>query len=282
MWNTRKLPLSVLIFTVFFYKVTLGIKQPLDMAPDAVDDLYEGCRDEAMTKFIKSGVLTQELDQNEEFKKVWSENSQCAKLISGGVKEHTIAVSAFANGGESFQKAFNSAVEMKGTNESTYENFNFKSLHFLLIDAMKLSRNLNAKQCKTVYYFSESAHTAKTNSKVRLGGFTMAYKSYELLKQDEDWHAGSIFNITTCFFFNLGEDSCSVDTGIVLISPAEVFTVKYAGIKVDQVNEEKYTEIVLEQPELGNSHNCYIFSRSPAGVSALWLVLVLSLLPPLL
>lgn len=282
MWISRKLPLSVLIFTVVFYKVTSGSSQPLGMALDAVDDLYEGCRDEAMTKFIESDVLKQELDQNAGFRQAWSENSNCAKLISGGMKEHIHALSALANGNRDFVNAFNSAVKMKGTNESTYETFNFKALHFLLIDAMKLSEKLNAKQCRTVYYLTESTSTAKINSKVRLGGFTIAFKSYALLKRMEEWDGRSIFNITTCFFFDLGKDSCSQDTDMILLSPAEEYTVKYTNIVDDTDNEESYTEIVLEQPELKNLHNCYIFSRSPAIVSALWLVLVLAILPSLL
>lgn len=276
------MPLSVFVFAVLFYKVTSGNKQPLDMALDAVDDLYEGCRDEAMTKFIKSDLLTQELDQNKKFKKIWDENSQCSKLISGGMKEHTTALSAIANGGIDFLKDFNSEVKMMGTNESTYRNFNYKALHFLLTDAMKLSKNLNAKQCRTVYYLSESTHTATSNSRVRLGRFVIAFKSYNELRDLEDWHDRSIFNITTCFFFSLGEDFCSEDTDMVLLSPAEMFTVKYIGNKIDQINEQTYTEVVLEQPELENRHNCYMFSRSPADVSALWLVLVLVILPPLL
>lgn len=231
------------------------------MAPDAVDDLYDGCRDKAMAKFIESDVLKQELEQNESFKTTWIDSSKCEKLISGGTKEHTTALTAIANGDQAFVEAFNKAVETKGTNESTYEDFSFKSLHFLLIDAMKLTKNLNAKQCRTVYYLSENTVRAKLNTKVRLGQFTRAFKSYRELEKHYDWHGRSIFNITTCFFFNLGEDTCSEDEDMVLLSPAEVFTVKHSEDVNDDGDEESYTVIVLEQPELGNSHNCYTFSR---------------------
>ncbi|XP_034544065.1 T-cell ecto-ADP-ribosyltransferase 1 [Notolabrus celidotus] len=275
MWETKKLPLAVIVFTVSFYKVTSGSTELMDMAPDAVDDLYNGCSEKAMKKFIESGMLTQELDQNEGVKKAWNENNKCSKLIPGGIKEHTTALSAMANGDPDSKKAFNNAVKTMGTNESTYENFNFKSLHFLLIDSMKLVQNQNAKQCKTVYYLSEGICTTQLKSKVRLGGFTIAFKSYGVLKEFEDWNGRTIFNITTCFFFNLDENVCSQDEDMVLLSPVEVFTVKSEKKVVDRINEDSYTQIVLEQPELGNSHNCYIFSRSPADVSALWLVLVL-------
>ncbi|CAJ1052348.1 T-cell ecto-ADP-ribosyltransferase 1 [Xyrichtys novacula] len=278
MWDTRKLPLAVFIFTVLSHK-GMSKSPELDMAPDAVDDLYNGCREEAMKKFIESGVLKQELEKNEGFKTTWTEKRECSGLIPGGTKEHTTALSLMGDEYGSFKKTFNNAVKTMGTNVSTYENFAFKSLHFLLIDSMKLAQKLNEKQCLTVYYLSEVELTAKEGSKIRFGGFTVASNSYGDLKTLEDWHERTIFNITTCLYFNL-ENICSDDKYMVLLSPAEVYTVK--SVKKVTEDDPVYTEIVLEQPEMGNQHNCYIFSRSPADVSTLWLVLLLAVLPPLL
>ncbi|XP_028460720.1 ecto-ADP-ribosyltransferase 5 isoform X2 [Perca flavescens] len=157
MCNGRKLLLAAIIFTALNYKVTSA--KTLDMAPDAVDDLYDGCRKEAMKKFINLGLLRKELNSSEGFRKAWSANTQCTKLIPGGTKEHTAALLAYAKDTD-FAKTFDNAVETMGGNVSTYENhFHFKSLHFLLMDSMLL---LNPKKdCKTVYVLQDEYKTQK-------------------------------------------------------------------------------------------------------------------------
>ncbi|XP_060914780.1 ecto-ADP-ribosyltransferase 4 [Labrus mixtus] len=284
MWATRKLLLAAFIFTVLSFKGTAESKKVglLDRAPDAVDDLYTGCREEAMKKLINSELLTQELERDEGFKKAWGRNNECQKLISGGTREHTTALSAMANGDSDFKKTFNEAVKTMGVNASTYENsFHFKSLHFLLMDSLKLVQNLNEKQCRTVYLITEQKISAQVGSEVRFGEFTTVFKSYSELKKLEDWHEQVIFNITSCFSINLDKTVCGQDSNMVLLSPAEVFIVQNVTEVNDPVNEDEYTEIVLEKPKLDSSHNCYMFSRSPADVSAQWLVLVLVVLIPL-
>ncbi|XP_041640489.1 ecto-ADP-ribosyltransferase 4 [Cheilinus undulatus] len=279
MWDTRKLLLAGFICIVFSPKLSAGATKVLDMTPDAVDDLYTGCREQAMKTFIDSGLLTQELDRDEGFKKAWTDNEKCSKLIHGGVKEHTTALSAIVNGDQDFRNTFNNAVKRLGVNESIYErSFHFKSLHFLLMDAIKLVRNPNTKQCRTLHLLTDK-YTAQVGSKVRFGGFTIVTDSYSELQKLEDWDGQFIFNITSCFFLNLDDSVCSKDSNMVLLSPAEEFTVMNVTKVNDQVNEAEYTAIILEQPEMRSSHNCYIFSRSPAVVSAQWLMLVLVVWP---
>ncbi|XP_044045091.1 ecto-ADP-ribosyltransferase 5 isoform X2 [Siniperca chuatsi] len=162
MWDRRKLLLAAIVFTAFYYKVTAESVKLLDMAPNAVDDMYSGCRKEAMEKFIHSGLLQQEQNGNKGFQKAWSENTQCSKLIPGKIKEHTTALLAYANGDEDFQRTFGNAVEKLGVNVSIYEDhFHFKSLHFLLMDSMML---MNPKKCKTMYALSGKKYTAKKGS----------------------------------------------------------------------------------------------------------------------
>lgn len=256
MCDRRKLLIAAIIFTALYYKVKSA--KLLDMAPDAVDDMYDGCRKEAMEKFINLGLLRKELNGSEGFQKAWSEHTQCSKLIPGGKEEHTAALLAYANGDADFTKTFDNAVETMGGNVSTYENhFHFKSLHFLLMESMLL---LNPKKCKTVYVLQEE-YTAQEGSKVRFGRFTKVQTSYSLLKKMEDWDGQVIFNITSCFFVNLGEDICSEDQDMALLSPAEVFTVEKVSKITDDTNESEYTEIVLKHSEQDSNHNCYIFSR---------------------
>ncbi|XP_049900570.1 ecto-ADP-ribosyltransferase 5 [Epinephelus moara] len=270
MWDGGKLLIAAIVVTGLFHKVT-NLKL-LDMAPDAVDDLYNGCRQEAMEKFINSGLLGQELNASARFQQAWSANNHCPKLIPGGTKDHTAALLTYANADVGFIKTFDAAVETMGGNASTYENhFHFKSLHFLLMDSMSL---LNLKKCETLYFIHEG-YTAQEGSKVRFGSFIKVHSSYTMLMELEDWDGQVIFNITTCFFVHLGADICSEDQDMALISPTEVFTVQKVAKVSDNINDSEYTVIVLNHSARNSTHNCYISSRSRAYVSTQWLVLVL-------
>ena len=159
-------------------KVAAQETKQLDMAPDAVDYLYDKCRKKAMDKLIYSGLLKQELNLTASFQTAWSHSTHCSKLIPGGHKEHTAALGAYVTG--DFKDTFNSQVETMGGNVSTYQNnFSFKSLHFLLMDYMVLQK---PQTCKNVYVLPEVTEvTAQVGSKVRLGRFTSAELSFSTL-----------------------------------------------------------------------------------------------------
>ncbi|KAK1887111.1 Erythroblast NAD(P)(+)--arginine ADP-ribosyltransferase [Dissostichus eleginoides] len=242
------------------------------MAPDAIDDMYNGCRKEALEKLVHSGLLKQELNSSEGFQKAWSANSPCSKPIPGGTKEHMAALLAYVEGDVHFSEIFDDAVQTMGGNVSTYESqFHYKSLHFLLMDSMSL---LHPKECKTVHIMREK-YTAQQGTKVRFGKFTKVWASYSLMKSMMDFEGMVVFNITSCFFINLGTNTCSVDNDMALLSPVEVFTVDAAKEIHDKDNDSEYTAIVLKHSSLKGTHNCYCLSRSPADVSSQWLVLML-------
>ncbi|XP_035000610.1 GPI-linked NAD(P)(+)--arginine ADP-ribosyltransferase 1 [Hippoglossus stenolepis] len=270
MWNRRKVLLAAVVFTALYYSVAAEEPKQLDMAPDAVDYLYDKCRNKAMDKFIHSGLLRQELNLTVGFRTAWNVSSQCSKLIPGGIKEHTAALGAYVNG--DFKDTFNSQVETMGGNVSTYENnFSFKSLHFLLMDYMVLQK---PQTCKNVYVLPDKAVTAQVGSKVRLRRFTLAELSFSTLEKTHDLDDEVILNITSCFFAEVGENICMKQTNTVLLSPAEEFTVESRNVTTDHNGE--YTVIVLKASGQQGSNNCDIFSRSPAVVSThVWLVLVL-------
>lgn len=235
--------------------MTLGSAKLLDMAPDSVDYMYNGCQKEAMEKLIHSGLLKQELNDNEGFQKAWDVNATCSKLIPGGTKEHKAALLAYADGAEEFTETFDNAVETMG-NISAYENhFHFKSLHFLLMDSMLL---MSTKKCKTLHVLQEKEYTAQKGSTVRFGKFIKVHTSYSVLQKMEDWDGHVIFNITSCFFVHLGDDICSPDQGMALLSPSEVFTVE--AVNKIAADDSEFTEILLKHLELDSSHNCYSVS----------------------
>lgn len=232
------------------------------MAPDAVDVTYTGCREQAMEEFINSGLLEQELNHTEEFKEEWSASTKCGKLIPGGVKEHTTALRAFVNEfvneqiGSNYLRIFDYAVATTGANISTYtDDFHFKPLYFLLMDAITL---LNPKMCKTLFYISEE-FTAKKGSEVRFGKFIIGYPNYIKYLKDTDMDGLVLFNITSCFYANLGDNICRWDN-LTLLSSTEVFTVEEVKTITDD-NDSTYTNVVLNHSRLVNKPGCKSFSR---------------------
>uniref|UniRef100_A0A8C6U0R8 NAD(P)(+)--arginine ADP-ribosyltransferase n=1 Tax=Neogobius melanostomus TaxID=47308 RepID=A0A8C6U0R8_9GOBI len=180
------------------------------MAPDAVDDMYEGCAKDALN--------------NEAFQRAWdqSQTPACTKIIPGGMKEHTTALQTYVTSDETFRKNLNNAVYTCGTNTTTYEdNFYFKSLHFLLMDSIRL---LNPGACKTVYAFSDPIFT-----------------------KERDLYDEVILGINTCFFAELEGNICH-DDPIRLLSPTEEFTVE--EVKTVEEDGASYNMIMLKHSQL--------------------------------
>ncbi|KAM9818707.1 GPI-linked NAD(P)(+)--arginine ADP-ribosyltransferase 1 [Syngnathus typhle] len=256
----RAMKKTFLVVYVVLYTVS-AVKQ-LDMAPNAVDLLYEGCRDDTMEKLIRSDVLHQELSQNIDFYAAWSD--KCPTLLPGGTKEHTSALLAFINGKNAFKKAFNDAVETMGVNASTYEErFHYKSLHFLLTDAMSLVRQ---KTCKNVYRVSEMEYKVEKGVRVRFGRFTTVQSDVSM---KEDVEGGIYFNITTCFYISL-EGFCGITEDVAILSPTEEFMVE--DIKLS--DDGDYTEVILKHSKLKATDDCYK-SRAPEESASQWPMMAL-------
>ncbi|KAG7225830.1 hypothetical protein INR49_014351, partial [Caranx melampygus] len=276
MWDARKLLVATVVFTAVFYRLAAQETKPLNTAPDAVDYLYDKCSEEAKRR-LDSDLLEKELNQSGvEFNTAWKTGFDCSKQVPGGEKKQITALSAYFNAGEPFQNTFNNEVETKGVDVNTYNSFNFKSLHYLLMSSMEMHQKIN---CTTVYAFIEGQFHATNGSEVRLGRFVMAEKSFAEIRRSlpED---SFIFNITSCFFVNLRGKTCnSKSENALLLSPAEMFTVEGQNTIRDEDNGD-YTMIVLKHSSLKKRYNCQLASKSPGlNVSSQWLVLVLAAIP---
>lgn len=228
------------------------------MAPDAVDDRYIHCSDKAFDKFIKAGLLKEELNRSAEFSKAWNTGAECSTVIAGKSKEHLTALRVQTSEDSMVVRNFNQAVKTLGADAQKYKDqFHFKSIHFLLMDSMK---KVQPKDCKTVYAVSLDKYNATKGSKVRLGRFLKAYSTFSDLKKSTDLEGLFIFNITSCFFANLKVDKCNNDDA-VLLSPAEGFTVEDLVSVENKDDDVEYQMLTLKHAELVSFHNCYIFSR---------------------
>ncbi|XP_036372758.1 ecto-ADP-ribosyltransferase 5-like [Megalops cyprinoides] len=224
----------------------------MSMSPSAVDDRFSGCRAEMWEKVMgKGGLLEQELKSNSSFQMVWSAAS-CSETIPGGRLEHARAIEVYSHVDSGFRKEFNSAVKSQGGNSSVYSSsFPYKSLHFLLTEALQL---LKPNQSRTTYRGSRHQYKAEVGTEVRFGGFTSTRE--ERSQTVKDATLRTLFVITSRAAVSVEKQPCTTKDIEFLIPPFEVFKVE--GVKI----KDGYTEITLNHTRFHSYHDCYLFPRS--------------------
>ncbi|XP_036438901.1 erythroblast NAD(P)(+)--arginine ADP-ribosyltransferase-like [Colossoma macropomum] len=264
-WSVN--PFLLILLTGLIHTVTAE-KRMLDMAPDAVDDTFSECRDKMMQKVTaQGGLLQKELKANKDFADMWrGHGGTCEKQIYRGRAHHLAALQAYGNSGVHFRKTFNRLIQTKGSNATTYnDEFPFKSLHFLLTDALQL---LNySKTCSTVYFGTNNQYTAEIGKEVRFGRFIGAsiresLEIEQIITADE----GTLFNIMSCSVVNVENFTCTSEEIERLISPTEVFRVQ--SIETASTDDVDYKIITLTHSGFLSNHDCYLFQRPPHGSSS--------------
>ncbi|NXM92763.1 NARE ribosyltransferase, partial [Oenanthe oenanthe] len=144
------LTLALLAMTV----ATMAIKViPLDMAWDSFDDQYQGCGP-AMRAQLPA-LNRSELQKNPLFAKVWPEavrewRRRGSRLYPLSSSDQAIAIMAYTM--NDLHQEFNEEVSMAGSSPQAYrDNFRFKTLHFLLTDALLTLRDSPGHKCRCVY-----------------------------------------------------------------------------------------------------------------------------------
>ncbi|KAI7810905.1 GPI-linked NAD(P)(+)--arginine ADP-ribosyltransferase 1 [Triplophysa rosa] len=246
--------LFVLLYSTVGRVADVVIK--LDMFPKVVD--YSSCRDEMLQIVTKpGGLLQQELNNSTDFKLMWKANATCEEKIPGATQEHMAALKSYADASPKFHELFNMKLYSKGKNITTYQNeFPFKSLYFLLTDAMQ---RLSKDMCQMIYSGIENEELT-AGDLVRFGTFLPARLKYSDALEDIVDVSGTVFNITSCSVFNLDE-KCKSDEIDLLISPMESFKVKEIRTSVDN-GDETYKQVALVQHSFRSSFDCKSFFRS--------------------
>uniref|UniRef100_A0A8C2G0L1 NAD(P)(+)--arginine ADP-ribosyltransferase n=1 Tax=Cyprinus carpio TaxID=7962 RepID=A0A8C2G0L1_CYPCA len=218
---------------------------------EAADYSFYNCRKEMLQMVTKSGGLLQtELNNNTDFKKMWKSNAACRKAIPGSTPEHMAALQSYVDATPEFRKMFKKLVQNHGRSSSTYrDKFPFKSLFFLLTDAMQLT---GQKKCRTVYSGTGKEYITKIGQKVRFVSFFPA--KLEFTDVTEAGNTGTVFNITSCSVISLDDYECSSEDMDALISPTEVFTVK--DITTVRNSNDEYKKITLVHSEFYSSSDC--------------------------
>ncbi|RMB90905.1 hypothetical protein DUI87_32738 [Hirundo rustica rustica] len=166
--------------------------------PNSFDDQYLGCGP-AMTAALPALNLS-EFKENLVFAEAWREavedwkdqGSHVPSLLS---LDQAIALRAYTMEGMRLYQQFNVAVREAGSSSWKYRNeFHFKSLHFLLTQALQKLRRPN--QCYDVFrWVNNTQFKANKNDKVRFGQF--ASSSMDIKVAWEFGH-GTIFKVNTC------------------------------------------------------------------------------------
>uniref|UniRef100_A0AAZ3QJL5 NAD(P)(+)--arginine ADP-ribosyltransferase n=1 Tax=Oncorhynchus tshawytscha TaxID=74940 RepID=A0AAZ3QJL5_ONCTS len=227
---------------VHLHQPGLNSSIPLDMVPDSVDDMYNGCTEQMYNKVQKEYLVH---ENKEPFKNAWKWAERCYNVGDKLSHNHIKAICAYTTGHPSIHSEFNQAVR---TNRYEYTtSFQFHSLHFLLTDAIRLLKK------KTNLF------VGKVNKTIRFG----YYASSSLNKDNSEFGDKSCFEIETCFGAYLKSfPKMGTKEEEVLIPPYEVFNVTEVLKKED--DPTLWCDVVnkLQSTKIAKSNlNCKIFSE---------------------
>uniref|UniRef100_A0A8C6WU12 NAD(P)(+)--arginine ADP-ribosyltransferase n=1 Tax=Neogobius melanostomus TaxID=47308 RepID=A0A8C6WU12_9GOBI len=240
----------------------------LDMAPDAVDDMYRGCKEEMESKVRKEYLPNEKKKVGSNFTVAWHEaekhynkfwkhkrGKRPSSTTSLG-KEQIISLYAYTLDEPNVYIDFNNAVR---TQRPKYKSsFIYHALHFFLTDAIQKlnARKDKAARCLTVYrrvnsYFRRDVF----NRPMRFGSFTSASMGwYQSAARFGD---RSCFEINTCF----GADR------EVLVPPYEVFKITKVKKRAERKSLPCEVVYVLRSTGVASNLNCQVIFNFKWGKS---------------
>ncbi|KAM4845326.1 GPI-linked NAD(P)(+)--arginine ADP-ribosyltransferase 1 [Thomomys bottae] len=218
---------------------------PLDMASASFDDQYAGCA--AAMKAALPDLNRTEFQANKVYADGWTlASSQWQERQGWGAvwglsptpkppsppgfrDEHGVALLAYT-ANSPLHKEFNTAVREAGRSRAHYlQHFSFKTLHFLLTEALQLlARARPQPQCHQVY---RGVHGLRfrpvgPGATVRLGGFASASLQNAAA---QNFGQDTFFGIWTCLGVPIKGYSLFPGEEEVLIPPFETFQVVNAS-----------------------------------------------------
>ncbi|CAK6982254.1 T-cell ecto-ADP-ribosyltransferase 1-like [Scomber scombrus] len=217
---SRLILITVGLVAVGFLQLVTSQPIPLDMVPEAVDDMYSGCKKE-MAKKVKYTYFKKEF--NGAFKQAWINAEKCSNKPKDAVdkalnKDHMRAICAYSS--NDIYSQFNAAVR---TNKKTYSSsFKFHSLHFWLTSAIQILRDHQG--CHNTFRRTKSVFTGKVNNLMRFGSFASSSFRRDLY----GFGSETCFHMRTCLGAYLKHYPIfqSVEKE-VLIPPYEIFKITH-------------------------------------------------------
>ncbi|XP_039947341.1 erythroblast NAD(P)(+)--arginine ADP-ribosyltransferase-like [Hirundo rustica] len=236
-------------------------EERMDMAPNSFDDQYRGCGP-AMTAALPA-LNRSEFQDNPVFAQAWlkavaewqRKGSPVSPLSSSA---QAIAVMAYSM--KYVYRPFNDAVREAGSSPQEYrDNFHFKTLHFLLTQALvKLREDQNAP-CRNVFRgVHDICFMAQRGQRVRFGHFTSTSLSRNVA---EGYGTDTVFQVYTCHGVDIQAFSYDRGNREVLIPPYETFEVTNVTRKGDKA------EIELSSTGTYSKYNCEWLEGDTTGDS---------------
>ncbi|XP_068122620.1 ecto-ADP-ribosyltransferase 5-like [Hyperolius riggenbachi] len=172
------------IFCVSIMRTTAqleGVFEVLDLAEQAFDDQYLGCREAVEQLLEEHGILEAEKANNYMFRRAWREaerawnltikNSINSSLPEGFHDHHGIALVAYTG---FIRDDFNQAVKSGGGSYKNYrDNFHYKALHYYVTVAIQLLSQGCKDQIQILYRGFEDVFykVADNTTEVKFGHF---------------------------------------------------------------------------------------------------------------
>ncbi|XP_074390978.1 erythroblast NAD(P)(+)--arginine ADP-ribosyltransferase-like [Zonotrichia albicollis] len=244
-------PLAQTLALLAMAMATTAVKEvTLDMAPDSFDDQYQGCGTKMMAEL--PALNNSEFQQNPLFAQAWPKARAKWQSLGSPVSPlsspaQAIALMAYTM--DDLYTKFNAAVRTAGRTSQEYrDNFHFKTLHFLLTQALVTLRQAQNGQCRKVYRgVSQYRFEAKLGDIVRFGQFSSASESE---KTAENFGSATVFHVYMCQGAAIWNFSNYPNEKEVLIPPYETFKV----INVSQEGEK--ARIWLDSAGKSSKYNC--------------------------
>ncbi|KAF4796166.1 NAD(P)(+)--arginine ADP-ribosyltransferase 2-like protein [Turdus rufiventris] len=252
--------MALLALTLALLAMTMATtaieEKPLDMALDSFDDRYQGCGP-AMEEALKT-LNRSDFKNNPLFAQVWPKavaewqkwGGRVSPLLSSA---QAIAIMAYTMNqtimGQCFSEQFNNKVQVAACSPQEYrDNFHFKTLHFLLTNALATLRVAQGRKCRCVYRgVKKYKFKANLHAIVRFGQFASS-SLYENVSRQ--FGNTTMFKVQTCHGAEIQEFSKFPHQKEVLIPPFEKFNVT----KVIEDGEK--VEIHLNSIGTYSKYNC--------------------------
>ncbi|XP_068535754.1 NAD(P)(+)--arginine ADP-ribosyltransferase 2-like [Anas acuta] len=233
-------------------------EKAMDMAQNSFDDQYQGCTysmQEALrmvnrTEF-KNPVYADTWRRAEErWWTQWRNSIQPQELR----REYAVAVLAYT-AGTGLYRHLNAAIREGGRSRDYYlQSFHFKTLHFLLTEALHTLRDAQVRRCYNVYRGVKGIRfTAQINQGVRFGQFASASFRRNSAQQ---FGNDTFFFVLTCYSAIVSNFSFYANQREVLIPPYEIFKV----INVTRYTNE--THIHLRSIGVRSNYNCALLNST--------------------
>nr|XP_038034604.1 erythroblast NAD(P)(+)--arginine ADP-ribosyltransferase-like isoform X3 [Anas platyrhynchos] len=229
----------------------------MDMAQDSFDDQYLNCS-RMMEEKLKT--VNRNEFQNKVYADTWREaakhwqkqwgNSNRPQVLP---QEQAVAVLAYTDGGHLY-KQFNTLVREGGCSREHYlQHFPFKTLHFLLTEAVHTLQKTQRPKCNRVYRGIKGIRfMAQLNQTVRFGQFASASFNKNIA---QDFGTDTFFVVNTCYGVSIRSFSFYPEQEEVLIPPYEVFKVTKVICYTDG------THIHLDSHSRHSNYNCALLKE---------------------